>query len=119
MERQELIKLCELERSPEAEVQFDFCYTVPTTVNSYRGFYNHLAIGWESARSHWPLASDLANELRSAIGKTFEGYKGGDYYMDEQTPLWVANWGDTGSTAIDRIEVNGSSVIIHTKHAGW
>lgn len=107
---------------PGAEVQFDFCYTAPSLeVHSYRGWYDHLAIGWEAAEqpkhngSYWPLASDLLAKLEAANGSTFEGYKGGSYTMSLGTPVWVANYRSTGNTAIDRIECDGNTVIIHTK----
>jgi len=107
---------------PGADVQFDFCYTAPSlAVHSYRGWYNHLAIGWEAPDgpkhngSYWPRASDLLAKLEAANGAEFEGYKGGDYTMTSETPVWVANRRDTGNTAIDRIECDGSTVIIHTK----
>lgn len=97
-----------------ADVQFDFCYLAPTTVNSYRGYYDHLALGW-SEPSGWPTVATVLAELQSAIGKTFEGYKGGDYKMDRDTPLWVANYSHSGGTGIVSITVEGEhSVIINT-----
>ena len=111
---------------PGATVQFDFCYTAPSLeIHSYRGWYNHLAIGWEDTHrpkhhgTYWPLATDLLAKLEGAVGGTFTGYKGGDYTMDGDTPLWVANFSQTGSTAIDRIECDGSVVIIHTKRVDF
>lgn len=107
---------------PGATVQFDFCYTSPTTVHSYRGWYDHLAIGWEvadtpkHAGTYWPLASDIKDRIADAIGREFQGYKGGEYVMRRDTPIWVDNHRDASSTGIVEIECNGSSVIIHTKH---
>lgn len=101
---------------PAATVQFDFCYLVPTTVKSYRGYYDHLAIGW-SDNGELPSVLEVLNNLREAVGEVFVGYKGGEYRMGLHTPVWVANYGETGSAAIDWIDRNGSQVIIHTKHA--
>lgn len=106
---------------PGAIVKYDFCYTSPTTVASYRGWYDHLALGWQAATmdaasgTYWPLASTILERLEKAVGETFEGYKGGSYEMDRDTPLWIANYSDTGSTGIVEIECDGSTVIIHTK----
>lgn len=102
----------------DADVQFDFCYLSPTDVASYRGYYDHLALGWTDKHEgpgHWPKASALLANLEAAIGKTFEGWKGGSYRMGRDTPLWVANAGDTGGTGITAIEFEGESTIdLHT-----
>lgn len=112
----------ELKRAePGGIVQFDFCYTAPTTVGSYRGCYSDLAIGWQPAtydsesETHWPLATTILERLESAVGKTFEGYKGGDYHMDRDTPLWVANYSDAGGTSIVRVSHEYGTVILHTE----
>ncbi len=65
------------------------------TADSYRGYYADLAFE-PFADSEPTTAGRLAEYARSLIGQTFEGYKGGDFVMDEHTPLWVACWGDLG-----------------------
>jgi hypothetical protein len=49
-----------------------------------------------------------------ADGKTFTGYKGGDYHMDRSTPVWVANHNESGSTAIVDIRDGGWRTILVT-----
>lgn len=115
-----------LERAePEADVQYDFCYTRPTTVASYRGYHDHLALGWseDSVKdksgnfvSHWPKAKDVLAELKSALGKTFKGYKGGDFMMAANTPLWVAKWGQSGGTGIVGMTCDEYIVMLITAH---
>ena len=62
--------------------------------HSYRGYYSDLSFKKESGeQSVGELLSILQNEC---IDKTFEGYKGGDFTMDEHTPLWIADYGCTG-----------------------
>ena len=39
--------------------------------------------------------------VTECIGETYRGYKGGDFYMDENTPIWIANWGDGGVRIMD------------------
>lgn len=97
----------------DAYIEFDFCGANPTKVDSYRGYYDHLAIGWEERGV--TKVRDVLDDLREAVGKTFEGYKGGDYRMDRDTPVWVSNYGRCDSTVIDRIEDREGIVIIHTK----
>lgn len=113
-----------LEAAPQdADVQYDFCYLRPTKVDSYRGYYDHLALGWSDQSvnddagkfvRHWPPVSDVLKELQSAIGKTFSGWKGGLYTMRNSTPLWVANPGEAGGTGIVGIDIDLSTVTLIT-----
>jgi len=60
-------------------------------LDSYRGYYCDLAFSPGNN-----TAGDVLTECRSAMGKAFTGYKGGDFVMGELTPLWVADYGCTG-----------------------
>jgi hypothetical protein len=61
--------------------------------DSYRGYYVDFAFArGEGTRP----AADLLAECKAAMGQVFEGYKGGDYVMGATTPVWVADYGDTG-----------------------
>ena len=60
---------------------------------SYRGYYCDLA--FEPTADERTVA-DLLAECRTAMGRTFEGYRGGDYQMGETTPLWVCSYGVSG-----------------------
>jgi len=62
-------------------------------LDSYRGYYCDLAF---VPTSETRTASDVLDACRSAMGKVFTGYKGGDFVMGELTPLWVADYGCTG-----------------------
>jgi len=61
--------------------------------HSYRGYYCDLAFERQAGEVK---AGDLLTECRAAMGKVFEGYKGGDFIMGESTPVWVAQYGDCG-----------------------
>jgi hypothetical protein len=103
-----------LERAPQdADIEFDFCNLVPTSVASYRGYYDHLAIGWTGEHER-PKASMILATLKDANGKTFEGYKGGSYRMGPNTPVWVCNYGHTSGTGIISIEYTDSLVVMNT-----
>lgn len=69
----------------------------PHAVDSYRGYYEQLAIACGPSREHSTKVGDLLTILREAVGKTFTGYKGGEYRMTESTPVWLANYGETGT----------------------
>ncbi len=113
----ELTDLLE-QRPQDQDVRFDFCGMVPTGVDSYRGYYDHLAIGFaEFSDTKMLTVADLVSVLRAANRSTFEGYKGGTYRMTRETPMWVANYGDSGSTAVVGIaEECEYMTIIRTAH---
>lgn len=101
----------------------------PTSLSSYRGFYDQLAIerdafGFErtelSGRGKSfgdytpghsavhirtnPTVGDLVKALNLAVGEEFEGFKGGQFRMDEDTILWVSQYGDCDSRRIFDIQ---------------
>jgi hypothetical protein len=54
--------------------------------HSYRGFYDALAFEpVENISLH-----EMLNEAQSAPGKTFVGYKGGDFLMDSYSDVYLA-----------------------------
>lgn len=65
--------------------------------HSYRGYYSDLA--FEPA-SGFRKASELLSDCLSALGKTFEGWKGGDFLMKEDTPVWIACEGCCGKKIV-------------------
>lgn len=62
--------------------------------HSYRGYYDCLAFE--------PLENTTIGEMldaaKSALGKTYTGYKGGEYRMDEYTDVYLANFGECGES---------------------
>ena len=60
--------------------------------HSYRGFYEQLAFE--------PLPNTTVGAMlacaREALGKTYEGYKGGMYTMEGYTDVHLAEYGTTG-----------------------
>jgi hypothetical protein len=63
--------------------------------HSYRGDYSGIAFepierdGEASARAMLSLANE-------AMGEAYEGWKGGKYTMDQETPVYIASKGSTG-----------------------
>lgn len=98
----------------DAEVRFDFCFLTPSGLDSYRGYYDHLAIGWTADCQTWNVAN-MIELLESAIGSTYTGWKGGEYTMDQLTPVWADNPGQASSTAITGVDNRGYRVIIKTE----
>jgi hypothetical protein len=65
--------------------------------HSYRGYYEDLAF---QPTGGFMRVGELLDLCSSAMGKAYEGYKGGTYVMGEHTPVWVAYYGHTGKRII-------------------
>lgn len=103
----------------EAIVIFDFADTFPTYIDSWRGCYCELALNFAShskcvENEEEMTLTKFIEMLKKCIGKTFTGYKGGEYEMNEDTPVWVANYGASGNTAVVDIIDNEYDVRIVT-----
>lgn len=97
----------------EATVVYDFEYLFPNMIDSWRGSYSELALNFTSTGNNMKV-TDFYCLLKDAVGKTFTGYKGGEFTMSRQTPVWVANYGNSGNTAVIEIVDNDYQVIIMT-----
>lgn len=98
---------------------FDFGRFVPQGLWSYRGYYEDLAIGYAQVDyDATPKVGAILEMLEGAIGKDFEGWKGGTFTMGINTPLWVSTErGDAGSTVVLGIKEGDIEVVIVTGHA--
>lgn len=99
----ELLDLLE-EWPLDANVSFDFCGLTPTTVASYRGFYNQLALGFGEPGSM--RLSALHENLFAACEARFEGWKGGSFVMTRETKMWADNKGRCSGTRIVGIAID-------------
>lgn len=99
-------------QEPDKWVRFDFCYFRPSGLHSYRGYYEQLAIDYTEGLHKTVL--DLLNMLQAAVGADFYGYKGGNYRMTEDTPVWVDKPSDVSGTAVVGVRDNGHAVILET-----
>lgn len=92
----ELIALLEKVEDPTLPIVFDNGKRWPLYLDSWRGAYDELAIAYSKTGPRISCRQFLGH-LRNAVGKTFQGYKGGDFTMDKKTPLWVANDGESSA----------------------
>lgn len=91
----ELILKLEVIERKDFPVVFDVKEYYPTSIRSWRGSYNELALGYTQVAGGWLSVTQIITLLKEMIGKTLEGYKGGDYLMGKTTPVWVANYGES------------------------
>lgn len=76
---------------------------------SYRGYYSDLA--FEPDATPRPVADVLAM-ARGCMGKTFEGYKGGDFDMGARTPLWSAHYGESSGDRIMGLQTDRDPITL-------
>jgi hypothetical protein len=97
----------------DATVNFDFEYARPADFSSWRGVYAELALGFAFDGDYTTL-DDLIARAERAVGHTYDGYKGGEFTMTRDTPVWVANYGNSGSTAVTGVYDDGWQVVLLT-----
>lgn len=108
------------------DVEFDFGTALPTQLDSWRGSYDEIALGYklsgyDNNSEHFAntKADKLLEHLKSAIGKEYTGWKGGEFIMDENTPVWVANCGHSGNTGIVGVLDAGYKLVLITAYCEY
>lgn len=88
--------------------------SVPDGFHSYRGYYDHLAMGSRLPEaSECPVrAQNLLRELRYANGGTYHGWKGGEFVMGDDTPVWRAEAGVSPGQRIIGVELQDDELIL-------
>lgn len=125
IEKLEKCGLTHGEKDEPKQVQYDFGTAIPTTLDSWRGDYSELALGYKlsgyDSEEHFAetTVETLLSELKSAIGKEFTGWKGGNYIMNEDTPVWVDNRGNAGNTGIIEIVDDRWRIILMTAYCEY
>lgn len=69
--------------------------------HSYRGYYDELA--FEPAEN--VTVAHMLQQARSARGATYTGWKGGEFTMDGDTPVWLADEGCTTEEPFTKAEL--------------
>ena len=111
----ELILKLEIVKNKELPLFIDIMNKRPKGIDSWRGFYCELAIQTENFGSYNtdvvkdkseygdsykqknigkenPTVQEWIDVLKEVIGKTFTGYKGGDFLMSKNIPVWLAEY---------------------------
>jgi len=61
--------------------------------HSYRGYYTDLCFEVASDKR---AVGQVLKMAEGCMGEVFEGWKGGDFQMGRNTPIWIANEGSCG-----------------------
>lgn len=80
-------------------------------VDSYRGYYERLAI----EPGPGVRAGELFDLLARRQGTKMTGYKGGDYEIHGDTLVHVARYGETGPMLMDIVHGPGGGMIVVEK----
>ena len=104
-----------LKRLPQDQpVYYDFARFVPTSLESYRGYYEDLALGYRERDARDARTGNLCTACMDAVGRLYTGYKGGNYRMVRDTPIWVANRGEAVGTYLVGVRTNDYATILLT-----
>lgn len=105
-----IAKLEQQDASALLAVQYHESIRQVSDVDSYRGYYSDLSI--EPGGDSYGTVADGLDLLREAIGKTFTGYKGGEYTMSNRTIVWVDHYGNCSGLGVTGVEVWDGIVVI-------
>ena len=105
-----------IEKLKEVGDDFDVVFSdgsIPNSFDSYRGYYSDLAI--DSSDNPMKVSTFKLHAL-SSLNREFTGYKGGEFLMNEETPLWRAEYGcNTSDAIIDAYIIDNKFTLIIKK----
>ena len=85
------------------------------TYDSYRGYYKDLYIGFEDEDMGFNTVGKIKEVLNKALDDgEMEGYKGGEFSIEQDTLVWFATYGTTyeAEMIVDVIKVDDNILII-------
>lgn len=86
-------------RGDDEYLSFDWGSAYPSTIDSYRGYYEHVGIGFDGSHGGCK-AGDFLKKLEDALHTDMTGWKGGEYTIHDRCEVWVACNGCTSRTRI-------------------
>lgn len=104
--------------SDELEIvaKFDGNTVYPRRIESWRGGRELPAIDFYEYQPQYmslDILGSFVRELKDQIGKTMQGYKGGEYPIHKDLPIRLAQWGEVKSYAINYISDDEKYVILN------
>lgn len=85
-------------------------------LRSYRGYYADLAFEPEDGIT---TVGVVIERCRAAMGREFTGYKGGEFLMGENTPLWVSGYGYASGLKLMGLEARDGALRPVTMMESW
>lgn len=84
----------------------------PESIDSWRGSYNCLAIGYGTTNSKSMSVCNFIDLLKEQDGVLYEGYKGGLYNMSLNTEVYVDNYSCYTDRFISSVEIENEFCVI-------
>jgi len=81
--------------------------------DSYRGYYSDLAF---RPSKKIKTVKNVLDICMVVFNKSLIGYKGGDFLMDEKTPLWISEYGECSYIAIVEAKFIKKTMYLITKN---
>lgn len=78
------------------------------TPDSYRGYYSDLAFRPADSCT----VAELLEICNNANGQEYYGWKGGEFVMTSDTPLWIAERGDDSGRKLVGLVMNDDGVLV-------
>lgn len=91
------------EINPEYQVYIKPYNLRPTGFDSYRGYYEDLSLTYDCDSDC--MVKDLLKWAKNTINKKLLGYKGGEFLITENTPIWISNYGQVTGMKLTSLEV--------------
>lgn len=86
----------------------------PGYLDSYRGYYEQLAVTIQS--KNLVKVAEFLKLCKGAIGRMLTGYKGGEFLMNGDTPVWASNYGYASGAAIVDVTEHDDAIVLETKY---
>lgn len=80
-------------------------------IDSYRGYYKDAMLETDG---HPGSVAGFLTTIELAIGEYFTGYKGGEYYFDESTPVWADEYSLASGHMVTGVELRGDGKVYIT-----
>lgn len=97
--------------NPDNEVYFDYENRPVSHLISWRGVYAELSLD-SNHDGKAVKTGELLENCRTAIGKEFTGYKGGEFVMSEHSLVYADEYSTaSGFATCDVVEKDGKTII--------
>ena len=87
----------------DAKVYIEPFCLYPTDFGSYRGYYSDLSIEF-TTESNGLNCGELLDKAKNCVGKSFYGYKGGDFEMTKNSVIWISNYGKVSNIILTGVK---------------
>lgn len=96
------------------DLGFKYNKRTESVFESWRGSYCELAMEFSGENQNIKV-KDLLEDAEFINGKYLCGYKGGDFLMDLQTPIHIANYGYSGELKLIGVEIKEGFAVLKTR----